>query len=373
MKTNNKNIGVESSIVGVGVNAILVLLKFLVGLMYGSVSILADALNNLSDLLSSMIAFVGFLLGKKPADKEHPFGHERFEYVSGFIISMMMIYIAIDIFKNSIVNILNHKTMILDIKMILVMLISIGLKFGLYLFYKNQYKKLNSDVILASAQDSKNDVLISIGILFSFFLKHQFNLELDAYIALLIGVFILISSVKLLKGFIDELVGIRPNQTLINAVAKIVRDNEDVLSYHDLLIHEYGDHTYYGTIHLEVDERFTLNKAHMIADEIETRVKNDTGVELVSHLDPIDIVGEESKMVYHGIKAAIKAIDESYSFHDLRIVDNTVNLDVVIFEKDKDLEKEILNKINQALQGKYDLDVTFDLTELKDDIKNGSG
>lgn len=368
MLKKENNVGVKSSLVGLSLNFVLVVLKFVVGRIFNSVSIMADAMNNFSDFLSSFIAYFGFKMGEKPADKEHPFGHERYEYVSGFIISMMMIYLGIEVLRNSFSRMFKHTPLVLDKWMVFVMVLSMIIKLFLFFYYHRQNKYLNSDVLVAAAQDSLNDVLINTGILLGFLLSYTLNKSVDAVIGFMIALYIIFSSVFLLRDFINELVGIRPDQGLINGVAKVVSKEVDVYDYHDLMIHEYGDRTYYGSIHIEVDQRLDLLKAHEIADRIEQSVKDKTGVSIVVHLDPIDIVSDEIKRVQKSIKETLKALDERFSFHDLRIVDQLIELDVVLFEENPFTEEEITEKILENLDSMYALKIIFDTVQFKDDI-----
>ncbi len=360
-----ENAGLFSSLIGVLMNVILFIIKFVVGRLFNSVSIMADAMNNFSDLLSSVIAMVGFKLGEKPADQEHPFGHERFEYISGFLMSIMMLFIGFDLFKTGFNALLNNTVVILDNKMILVMLISMAIKGFLYFFYKHNYKKTESEVIYAAQLDSRNDVLINIVILLGFYVNQMLSFNVDGILGIGIALFIMASSISLLKDFIDELVGYRPNQELINKVIQSVIEEPDVFSYHDLLIHEYGDSTYYGTIHLEVDQRISLIAAHEIAHHVEHKVFVNTGVELVVHLDPIDIVSDEIKRIHLSIKQALKLVDTSLEFHDLRVKDNVIEVDVVIGEESDALESKIIAALKSLLNSNYILDVTFDTVQFK--------
>lgn len=353
-----------TSIVGVLLNIVLFVLKFMVGTLFNSVSILADAMNNFSDLLSSTIALVGFKLGEKPADQEHPFGHERFEYISGFLMSIMMLYIGVDLFRTSISSVFTQEEAVLDKYMLLVMLISILIKGFLYFYYKHNFEKTKSDVILAAQYDSRNDVLISVVIIAGFFINQLFKVNVDGILGCLISVFIMISSVQLLKEFIDELVGYRPSQKLIDSVIESVMEQKDVFSYHDLMIHEYGDHTYYGTIHIEIDQRLSLIVAHEIAHRIENDVLDTTGVILVVHLDPIDVVSDEIKHLHMTVKTTLKHLDSRFKFHDLRIIENNVEVDVVLFEENKLSESEIEAALRNVIDTKYDLKITFDRIQL---------
>lgn len=359
------NQGLYSSIIGVFMNIILFVIKFIVAKLFNSYAILADAMNNFSDVLSSLIALVGFKLGEKPADKEHPFGHERFEYISGFLMSMLMFYIGFDLLRESIANLFQQKAPVLDNLMIWVMFISIVVKGFLYFMYRKNYRDTKSDVILAAQQDSRNDVLISIVILLGFYLNQFYQWNIDGLLGSGIALFIMLSSVKLLKEFIDDLVGHRPKQSLINAVIESVIEEDDVFSYHDLLIHEYGDRTYYGTIHLEVDQRLSLIVAHEIAHRIETKVLNNTGVELVVHLDPIDVVSDEIKRIHLLVKSSLHQLDPAFKFHDLRLRDNLLEVDVVLTEDTSISPHKITQVIETAIGDAYSLSVTFDTVQLR--------
>lgn len=359
-----RNQGVITSFVGMIANFGLFVSKLVIAKLFNSVAIMADSMNNLSDLLSSTIAFFGFNIASKPADNEHPFGHERFEYISGFLMSIIMIYIGLDLLRTSFGVIINPQTLVLDNLMVFIMLLSIAVKGFLYFYYYYKNRTVKSNVLVAVAKDSGNDVIINIAILLSFLIKYMFNIELDGYIGLIIALFIIISSLVMLKGFMDDLIGIRPSQDLINQVSKIVDANDSVFSYHDLLIHEYGDHTYYGTIHIEVDQRMSLTKAHHVADVIESEVLKVTKVNLVVHIDPIDLVSDEIKAVHELVKQSLFRLDDRYRFHDFRIHENILEFDLVIYDLHKYTKEEIQDYLFNELKGKYELNIIFDTVQL---------
>lgn len=362
------DIGIKSSLLGVIANLSLFVVKFVVGTLFKSVAITADAMNNLSDLLSSGISLFGFKMAAKPADKEHPFGHRRFEYISGFLMSVIMLYIGIDVLRTSFMGVVNPSVLRLEALMGWAMLGSICVKGFLYFYYKNKVKMTQSSVLLAAQKDSRNDILISIGIVFGFAINKITHINADAYLGLLISIFIVVSSVQMLLGFMDELVGVRPSQDLINTVVKVIEKEEAVFSYHDLLLHEYGDKTYFGSIHIEVDQRMTLLDSHAIADTIEINVLDETGVNLVVHLDPIDVVSDEIKEMHQYIKDTLHTLDPRFTFHDLRIENHKVEMDVVLFEGCPYSESQITNILLLGLSQKYDLDITYDRVQLVDDI-----
>ena len=356
------------SIISILINTILIIMKLIIGISFNVLSLVADGLNNISDLLSAIIAYIGLKLSSKPADKEHPYGHRRLETIAAFIISIFMLFLSLEIIQKSISNIWKKEVLVLDRLIIITIIISIVLKFALYLITKIEMNKSDSDILELMKLDSRNDILINLIILVSFFLFYQFGLNLDAYLGLVIAVFIIVSTFKLLIKIMDDLLGRRPRQELINNVIKLVSSNEDVFSYHDLLIHEYGKDTYFGSIHLEVDERLSLNKAHLIADKIEKEVKEKINVNLVVHLDPIDIVSDDVKAYHKLIKTSLHELDKRFTFHDFRIIEDILEFDVVMYEGCEYSEEEVLEKLRSKIDPRYKLDIEFDKVQLTRDL-----
>lgn len=360
-----KQIAANAGLLGIVVNSVLFGIKLSIGLISGSVSILSDAFNNLSDFLSALIAFVGFKLGQKPADRKYPYGYERFEYISGFLISMIMLTIGIEVFKNSFEALQKPKPIQLNGWMILVLIISIVIKLVLFIYYRDKNKSVDSEVLSAVSYDSLMDVLTSTTILLAYFISVKTGLYLDGYLGLAMSLVIVATSIKMIVGFIRDLVGRRPSEARIKVVTDILDNQEGILGYHDLLIHEYGDETAYGSVHIELDDRLSLTIAHQISDRIERDLLKTSQVEMVIHLDPIDITSSKIKGIHYRLKRTLKGLDSRFSFHDLRLDEDVIEFDIEMFEGCSYEEKELLTILEETFQG-YKLNIVFDYHSLID-------
>ncbi len=362
MKT--KKIAARAGLMGIFVNACLFIAKYTIGTFTGSISIISDAFNNLSDFLSSFITFLGFKISQKPKDKTYPFGYERFEYISGFLISIIMIYIGIDTLRNAISVWIHPKPIQYSIWMVIILILSITLKTFLYFYYRYKNKKVGSDVLYAVSQDSLFDVLISGSLLVGFAISYTMDLNLDAALGVLISLVITVSSSQMIRGFVRNLVGSRPSKETIESITNILDANHDIFGYHDLLIHEYGEETVYGSVHIELDENTNLNEAHRIVDALEKRVLNEAKVDLTMHLDPIDVTSQKIKKIHHQIKSVLKSLDPELSFHDLRVVFDVVSFDIKMVEDCQYTDTEIQEQLADVLGKQYELKITFDYHSL---------
>lgn len=365
MSNENQKINIKSSIIGLIVNGILFAVKFALGIMLKSHAVTADAMNNLSDSLTSLVGFFGFVWSSKPADSEHPYGHQRIEYVSGFLISIIMIYVGIDTFKSAFDSIGTQEPMNTNPILIGVLSLTVVVKFVLWVFYKLTAKKAGSDVMLANAQDSMNDVWITSSVVISILVYAIWNIRIDAYIAMIIAVIIVYSGIQMIKGFIDQLLGKRPSDDQLNKIKAFIEYDERVLGYHDLLIHHYGNNQIYGSVHVEIDGTMGLFEAHDMIDDIEKHVLHKTGIQLSVHLDPLDMQSQQLKVIHRIIKSTLQSIDSTFRFHDLRFVDDILNFDVVV--KSTTDQKAVYETLEKALAQEdytYTLEIVFDTIQL---------
>ncbi|WP_323611949.1 cation diffusion facilitator family transporter [Erysipelothrix enhydrae] len=364
---NRNVIGIKAGIVGIVCNLILFTLKLIIGTLSHSFAILADAINNLSDSLSSIITIVGFKIAAKPADKEHPYGHERFEYISGFVISIIMLYLGVDIIKSSVKDILNPMPMQMSMAMIFVLVFSIMMKLGMSFYYAKKAKAADSDVLVANAKDSQNDVFITGSILLSLFIQYYFDLRIDTYLGIIIAVFIIYSSITMLREFMNELLGSRPDTDTLLKVKQILCDNPKIEGYHDVMIYNYGKFHVYGVVHVEVDAKLSLIEAHNIIDVIEQKIKKETNIDLVIHLDPLDMDSPEILNIQRVIKKYLREACDGCKFHDLRIINHVLRFEIVLCDALKHEPERIKQEITEYLRSegiKYDLEITMDTDQL---------
>lgn len=320
----------RAGFIGIISNLSLTLLKIYVGLISKSQAILADGINSFSDTLSSIITSVGFYIAGKPADKDHPFGHERSEYIAGFSVAMITLYLGITIGLESIQSILKGLQPIWNIWTIYVLILSVVIKIWLSVYYAKASKKINSAMLLASSQDSKNDVLMSSSILIAMLTSRFLNINIDGILGFLIALYIIWNAIKMVKEFINELIGNRPSDELLVNIKDILENNDSIFGYHDLLVHTYGGDSIYGTVHVELDQNMSLIKAHDIVDRLEKEILKKTSVSIVAHADPLDLDNIELHTTFQLIKRYLKSNYPQASFHDLRLIHNTLYFDIVL-------------------------------------------
>lgn len=357
-------IGFFAGIFGLITNFILFVGKFVIGLTANSVSIMADAMNSFSDTISSVIVLFGFKIAAKPADKDHPYGHERFEYVTGLAVAVLISFVGFQFLKSSFLKILHPTSIHFSMAMFLVLLLSIGIKIYQGLMYQTTGKKIQSQTLLANAQDSFNDVYMTSAVLLSVLMERLFNWRIDGYIGLLIACYILYSGIIMVRDFINELLGQRPTEKEIKKIEAQLHRYPMILGYHDLLIHNYGPQQRFASVHIEVDSRWTLMKAHDVIDLIEQDVKESLGVHLVCHLDPVPIDNPEYVKIHRIIKRCLKELNAGLRMHDFRIINGKIlQFDLVVPESNELREQQIIKMLQEELvtyQENYQLDIAFD-------------
>lgn len=366
------SVGILAGILGLISNLMLFLAKFFIGSISGSVSIMADAMNNLSDTASSVITLAGFKIAGKPADEGHPYGHERFEYISGFIISILVTYVGIRFLDSSFLKILHPSSVLLSPIVYIVLILSILMKFLQSFMHQKLGKEIHSDTLKATAQDSINDVYTTIAVLISAIIEWFSGWRIDGYIGFLIALYIIYSGVKMILGFINDLMGVRPPDTEVLAIRKDLDNFPNIIGYHDLLIHSYGPNSIFASVHIEVDQEWTLSHAHEVIDSIEYEVKENLGVDLVCHVDPYPLDDPDFKRIAPELKKVLKESHQHLRFHDLR-VDKTTTPETIYFDLvvPEELKKVSNSELQDQISARFisqgepaKLVITFDRTYL---------
>lgn len=336
--------GIMSSIVGIICNVFLCILKLIVGLIFQSIAIITDGINNLSDSASSIVGLIGFKLSKKSPDEQHPYGHERIEYISALFVACSILVISIILGKTSIEKIINHSNMNLDKFYIVVILLvtSILIKLWMMFVYRQVYTKINSLTSKASSQDSLNDVITNVIILISLIVAYYTNISLDAYLALALSAYMLFGGAKIAIETISVLIGEATSKEEIKNIEKEILAYNYILGVHDLFIHKYGPNKTFATIHCEMDASMNMIDCHNIIDEIERDFKAKHNIFLTIHLDPVEKDDQDSA-IYKSIITNITSKD-GYKFHDFRIVKGTDYIKILFdleipYKKSKDSEK----------------------------------
>lgn len=356
-----------AGIVGIFCNFLLFAGKLLAGILSGSVSIIADAVNNLSDASSSVVTLIGFRLASRPADEEHPYGHARMEYLSGLAVAAMILIIGVELVKNSVQKILHPETVEFSALTAAILTLSILLKLWMALFNRRLGKKIGSAALIATAADSRNDVISTGAVLIACVVGKLTGLRIDGYAGLLVALFIIWSGVGIAKDTIDPLLGAKPDEELVRAIAYLMTSHVNILGIHDLMVHDYGPGRRFASVHAEIDRRIDPLIAHELLDEIERQAKKELHVDLVIHYDPIVTDDPEVTAVHERVLAIAHAIDPRLSIHDFRMVSGThhanVIFDMVIPSDRAGQTEELRRRIEAQLQdGKktYHLIVTFD-------------
>ncbi|THE15993.1 cation transporter [Enterococcus hirae] len=357
--------GILAGTLGLISNLILFLSKFMIGLISGSVSIMADAINSLSDTASSVLTLIGFKIAAKPADPEHPYGHERFEYISGLFVSIIITYVGFQFLQSSVEKIIHPENIYLSPIVFLVLVFSILLKFFQGRMYLKIATTIDSEALVATAKDSYNDVFTTLAVLISAGVEWLTDWRVDGYIGFLLALYILYSGIMMLREFVYELLGSRPTPQQVKEMEKHLNNYSEILGYHDLLVHNYGPSKHFASVHIEVDDRLNLNQAHKIMDQIEKDFKKSLDVELVCHLDPVPIENENYRKILKGLIEIIDETGNGLKIHDLRIMHQgtVLQFDVVVPESfslsDEELERMLRTQIEKRI-GNYHLDITFD-------------
>ena len=346
--------GLFSGFFGIVCNTFLAAVKIVLGLLSGSISIAADATNNLSDSLSSVITIVGFKLSVKPADREHPYGHGRIEYIAGFLVSISVIVVAIELLKESVTAIIKGKEIEISVLTIAILVISIIIKCMMGLFYRYMSKKINSAALKAVAADSFNDCLTTGVSLVSSVLIYAFNINIDGYAGAVVSIVVMISGLQSAKEIIDSLLGEKPPEDMEEKIKKTASENKNVLGVHDLKIHAYGPNMRVASLHVEIPYNLDLISAHDIIDGIEKEIVTKGYVnDITIHIDPVITDDEELLELKSFTEGVIKEIDQGISLHDFRLLHSAsksrVSFDIVVpYEFDMP-EEELKKKISKKL------------------------
>lgn len=336
--------GVLAGVLGIICNSILFVLKLVIGGIMGSIAIISDAFNNLSDMGSSIISIISTRLSNQKPDKEHPFGHGRIEYVASLIVAFMILFVSIELFRNSLDKVINPVAVTFDWVLFGILSASVLIKIWMYLYNRHIGKSINSSVALATAADSRNDVISTSVVILSLVIGQYVQLPVDGIMGLIVSVLIFISGLDIAKGTISTLLGNPPSKETVEKIQGLVRTGKGIIGTHDLMVHDYGPGRIFASIHAEVPDDVNIVEVHEVIDAIEEKVFDEMGITLTIHMDPISLnnleVNEAAKMVLD----TVHAIDIDTSIHDFRMVhgDNQINLifDLVVPYNITDKETE---------------------------------
>ena len=353
--------------VGIVCNVFLCLAKLVVGTVFGSISITADAVNNLSDASSSIITLLGFKLSSRPADEEHPYGHARIEYLAGLCVSVMILVIGVELARSSLDKILHPTPVVFSWLTVFVLVLSICVKLWMAMFNRTIGRKIGSSTLEATAADSRNDVISTSAVLMAALISHFTSLSLDGWMGLAVAVFIFVSGLGVLRDTLNPLLGEAPSQEMTEYIARKVLSYEGVLGTHDLMVHDYGPGRCFASVHVEMDAKEDVMKSHDIIDNIERDFHEQDNIHLVIHYDPIVTGDEAVGSMRSWIQEKVKTISPELSIHDFRMVQGIshTNLifDVVVphnFELSDQVLREKIQKLVSGEKTRYYTVVTVD-------------
>ena len=347
-------LGKRASLIGLLANLCLAIGKIVVGSLFGFISVTADGLNNLSDCGSSAVSFISFKMSSKPADKEHPYGHERIEYIASMIVSFLILLIAYELVSESISKIISPATFEFSFVVLLALAISILAKFAMFFFYGKTAKKINSDLLKASSIDSLSDCISTSVVLISIIISKFTGFNIDGYAGLVVAIFIAIAGINILKEVISKLIGQAPDREIFESIKTRILNHSEVLGIHDLNVYSYGPNKYFASVHIELDAKTESLTAHEFIDDIEREFLNETNIILTGHHDPIVIDDEEVNQMRKKVSKLVSKLNKNYSMHDFRMVKGP-NKTNVIFEiaipfDTKQKEEEIIEIIKKEIK-----------------------
>lgn len=365
--------GSIGGIVGIICNLLLFTIKLLAGLLSGSVSIIADAFNNLSDMGSSLITILGFKLSSKPADPEHPFGHGRIEYMSAAIVSVLIVLVGFEVFKGGVEKIINPEPLNADLYTVAILVISICIKLWMAVFNKKLGKEINSSAIKAASLDSLSDCVSTGAVLIAIIVSIIAPINIDAYMGVAVSLFIIYSGIKSLKETIDPLLGMAPDSESINQIRDIVFSFPEFLGIHDMIVHNYGPGRSFVSLHVEVPANIDVLYCHELIDSCEKIITSKIKMEAVIHMDPIITDDEFTNNTREELTKKITEFNSDISMHDFRVVKGEYNInlifDLCVPNKFPMSNTELIKKVSEIAK---DIDNRFNCVITIDNDYTGS-
>lgn len=361
--------GTLAGAVGIVLNILLFAAKLLIGLLFSSIAIIADAFNNLSDAGSSIVSMISFHISAKPADRSHPFGHARIEYVASLIVSFLVMVIGVQLLRESVDGIRFPALAAFDVAVAIVLAVAIIAKLWLFLFYRSISRRIDSGVLRASAFDALSDTITTFAVLVSSLIIRLTGFaRLDGIVGLALAFFILIGGIKILRENVNSILGEAPSDTLIEDIKRIVHEYPEALGIHDLMVHNYGPGHVIASLHVEVDARRDLLSLHDVIDRIERQLREQLSIECTIHMDPILIGDPLVDRLREQVAAAARRVSEGITVHDFRVVSGNTHTNLIfdmavpfeIRSTPAALQEQISSIVHETLGEDYHCVVTID-------------
>lgn len=359
--------GVLSSVVGIICNVIIFTGKFIVGALAHSISIISDGFNNLCDCASCIVTMFGYKMAAKPADKDHPFGHGRMEYLTSLVIAAVIVVVGCELLKSSVLKIVHPEQVTFSVAALLVLILSILIKIWMGLFNRKLGKRIDSSVMLATSKDSFSDVWATLATLAALIASIWTDAPVDGIMGVAVSVLILISGFGIIKDTVDQLLGMPADEKLVGKLKELVSECPIALDMHDLLIHSYGPGNLIGSVHVEVDAAGDILEIHDAIDELERNIYEELHIRMTVHMDPVEVGNEKIQKCKAMITGIVKELDEQLSIHDFRIVSGPTHTNLIfdlLMPYDCTLtESDIRAEIERRLSGyeeRFYTVITFD-------------
>lgn len=367
--------GKLAGVVGIITNLFLCVSKITAGIFVNSIAMIADGINNLADMSSSIITLIGFKLASKPGDLEHPYGHARFEYLTGLVVSLMIILLGVKLLTTSFDKVLHPDPLQFSFATIIVLILAIGIKIWQALFNIRIGDAIQSSTLKATGMDSRNDVIATSAVLLSIILGRLTGFQSDGYMGCLVALFIMYSGIQLIKETASPLLGKAPDPELVREIEDRICSTRGVLGIHDLVVHDYGPGRIFASVHVEVDAYGDLIQSHDMIDNIERTIRDDLKIHLVVHMDPLETQDPLTKDLNEKVSEILADLDGVIGLHDLRIVagytHSNIIFDIVISPDCKLTEIYIKNLVEEQLQRldkAYYVVITFDKSYVQNNI-----
>ncbi len=360
--------GILSSVVGIICNVLLFAAKFVIGLILGSMAVTADAFNNLSDAASSVISFVGVKMAEKPADKDHPFGHGRMEYISALIVSFIVIEVGITFLQSSVEKIQNPEALTFGWVPFAILVLSVGVKLWMSVFNRKLGRRIDSKVMLATAADALGDVITTSATIVSILVCAFTGVNIDGIVGIAVSLIVIWSGISIARDTLAPLIGQGADPKLCGEIKRMVESYDGIVGTHDLIVHNYGPNRSMASIHAEVPRDVDIEVSHEVIDRAEREVSKKLGIFLVIHMDPVETHDVRVLAVKSKLSHVLKALDPELTFHDFRAVfgQEQINLifDLVVpfsySEKDEDRLVHQVMALMQEVDEKYQCVITVD-------------
>lgn len=369
--------GRAAGLVGIVTNLLLFLIKLIAGILSHSLAIMADAVNNLTDSGSSVIMLVGFKLAGKPADEKHPFGHARIEYLSGVVVSFIVLFLGLELGISSVQKIFAPEETAFTLLTFLILILSILVKLWQFFFYRSVGKKLKSEAIAATSADSRNDAITTTVVLIGAVFTRFTDLNLDGFLGLAVAAFIVVSGVKLILETGNPLLGTAPDPELVKSIYQKIMSYEGIIGLHDLTVHNYGADRCFASVHCEVPAEEDILKSHDVIDNIERDFLEERNIHLVIHLDPIVTGDERTNLLHSQVQELVKRRYPQTAIHDFRVVWGVTHSNVVfdvaapfsLSDSDETIRKTLTAEI-EKLDPSYRTVITVDREGVVNDLES---